>query len=224
MGVSLKRSLYRGGISIGSGDYIELISKIWSPSVSFFKRDDLTIYNVLSQVRLQLSVGKDKFTIEWKDHLRVLTFFETISTWFYDTSMNDLFFHDEKGNYCFNGKYNSLKANAFSGYGNAFMESRPALIEKDNKQYEGVILSINNYESSIGLLVKDVLELSSILHTFNFSSELALYMQLAQNLNVPILVDSRSGGFTVEVNSNRVDLQEKNSDPFNLRERGFMNS
>lgn len=203
-----RRTLYKT-------EKLEITSRVWNPGVSKFVKDDMEFYSISSNVKIILSIEKERFVVEQKDHLRLLTFFETVTNWFYDKEMEDLYFKDENGNLCFNGKYNNLSTTCYTNqFSHSFMEAKPLLIMKDDKKYEGIILRINVLEACAFLLVREVLEISSILHTFDYSSETSLFLQIANHLSY---VD-KSGSRPIIVNG----LSSQNSsnsviDPFNLK-------
>lgn len=206
----LRRTLYRA-------DKLEVSSRIWNPGVSKFSKDDMDFYTISANVKIIMAISNEKFVVEWKDHLKVLTFFEQVTNWFYDEDMKDLFFRDEKGELFFNGEYNNLTASTYTNqYTHSFIEAKPLLLSRDNKKLEGVLIRINVMDACACLCVRELLELSSILHTFDYSSETALFMQVSKQLSY---VDNKGGDMKTIITGQK---QATITDPFNLKQGGFM--
>lgn len=195
----IKRSLYRL-------NNLEIQSRLFNPGVQVFDMDsDFRIFTLLSNVRVAISIGSEKFNFEWKDHLRVLTFFELVLDWFYNEKMKDIFYRSESGELCFNADYNKLSNMVYSDLKHEFMQAKPTLVQRD-KTYEGVILCINKVEASICLTVRELLEVSSILHYLNFSTEANLLISVMKNLHAE----------KFEPQKTQTSNKTVSRDPFNL--------
>lgn len=148
-----------------------------------------TIMSMMGSVKLELSINKAKFTIGWEQHVHLLNALGNAMQWFYDDEKKDLFVMGDDGQLYFNNDYNALKALAYSGQRtHNFLEIRPVVVERDNfKRYEGVILMINNIDDYVCLTVEELVSLTHIISSFDYSRELCVFMQMAavdKQLNV----------------------------------------
>ena len=195
----IKRNLYRL-------NNLEIQSRLFNPNVESFDMDaDFRILTLTANVRIVISIKSEKFTIEWKDHLRVLTFFETVLDWFYNEKMKDIFYRSENGDLCFNADYNKLSSMVYSNLKHEFLQAKPTLVQRD-KTYEGIILCVNKVEASICLTVRELLEVTSILQYVNFSTE--------ANLLLSVMKSIHNGNFSSQ--DNQIANKTVKCDPFNL--------
>lgn len=134
-----------------------------------------------SVVKLELSINRSKFTITWEHHVQLLNALGTAMEWFYDTNKKDLFVKSEDGQLFFNNDYNNLKVSAYSGKKtHNFLEIRPVVVERDNfKKYEGVIIMLNDTDDYVCITLEELVSLTHILSSFDYTQELMLFMRMA---------------------------------------------
>lgn len=156
------------------------------------------IYSLSGNVKLELVVGKQKFTFGWKKHLHVLMSLKKALAWFYDESKKDMFVEDN-GTLYFNNDYNGLVVAINSG-NNQFIEIRPAVIERGDKRYEGIVMAVNESSEYAMLTISEFLEIVSVIQNFDFTAMLNVFLNMAKTTNNLKLVkdternDFRTGG------------------------------
>lgn len=156
---------------------------------------DYDMYTFPNILKLEISIGKDSFKFSWEKHLAVLKAFKDAIGWFTDTEKKDLFYKSSDGNLYFNNDYNALCTSAYSGkQTHQFLEIRPAIVQRDFTNYEGVVIMLNNTQSFATLTFTELYDVYSVLSQFNFSSELVLFFEMAKGLDGVKISEFKLGG------------------------------
>lgn len=117
---------------------------------------------------------KMSYKITPKNLYRTVKFFNTIVKWFYDPEKIALFLKDDDDNPVFNSDFKDLRETTGRGHHEeCIMIAIPAVIEFENKKYEGIYLYINSYDNAIPLIFKEVETIFGILKNFNFQQEVS---------------------------------------------------
>ena len=148
-------------------------------------------------ITLAHSGTKEKFKITPLMHYDVVSKMKIAVDWFYDKKMNDLFIVDERNILVFNNDYNKLVVMIHSE-ANQHLEIRPVVNNAHSERgKEGVVIRINNMESSIVLDREEFERIYFYLANFSYQTEMYLLqntlLMAKSNNSVPAINDSKIG-------------------------------
>jgi len=128
---------------------------------------------------------------------RVLKFFNTIVTWFYDEDKKDLFLINEENELIFNSDYNSLYTiTAKTLNENTVMKAIPTVVVFNDKRYEGIHLYINNSVNVIIMTKEEVEMVLGFLKDFSFNEEIIECLTAMDYAKRNDLIQDNTGGFS----------------------------
>lgn len=152
---------------------------------SVLGRNEITVYGEFvryyGNVSITLSHNgtKEKFKITPLTHYDTVNKMKIAVDWFYDKKKNDLFVVDERNMLVFNNDYNKLVVMIHSE-SNQHLEIRPVVSNTHSERgKEGVILRINNMDSSIILDREEFERIYFYLANFSYQTELYLLQNAA---------------------------------------------
>lgn len=125
-------------------------------------------------ITLAHSRTKEKFKITPLTHYDTVSKMKIAVDWFYDKKMNDLFIVDERNILVFNNDYNKLVVMIHSE-SNQHLEIRPVVNNSHSERgKEGVVIRINNMDSSIILDREEFERIYFYLANFSYQTEIYL--------------------------------------------------
>ena len=106
----------------------------------------------------------------------LLTFRKAIE-WFYDEEKKDLFYRDEENRIVFNHAYKDLYEIYHDSFNqNLFLKILPAAVERNDTQYEGVNVYINQIDTLVSITRTELEDFLGILVDFSFQQEALILM------------------------------------------------
>jgi len=163
------------------------------------KKQDLTTYNdciltcdITAMILFTYKFGKH--TAAWnKDAWAKITqsnifkyqsFFKEILRWFFDTEYQTLFYY-ESGRLYINPEFSSLSLSMSDGYTGKIsrLKAVPRIVRttKNDKDFEGILLMIENSSYSCELTLEHLQTIKYILDSFNFQIEISTAMGVVAN-------------------------------------------
>lgn len=147
---------------------------------SVLGRNEVTTYGEFVRYYGNVSITLSHNGTKEKFKITPLTHYDTVSKmkiavdWFYDKKKNDLFVVDERNTLMFNHDYNKLVVMIHSE-SNQHLEIRPVVSNIHSERgKEGVILRINNMDSSIILDREEFERIYFYLANFSYQTEIYL--------------------------------------------------
>ena len=112
----------------------------------------------------------------------VNTFFQETLDWFYNQSMQDLYYLNDENGLEFNYDYKNLKNTlAFGTQTRQLMTAMPIKIESSNGACEGIYLVVNKEQYHCTLTLKELKRINRVIQKFNFQNESILLYNILQN-------------------------------------------